>query len=205
MEKTLNLIKNDPWLEPYAEAITGRHEYAMYKEAELTNGGKQTLSDFASGYLYFGLHRTDKGWTFREWAPNATHIYMVGTFNNWEEKEKYSLKRLENGNWEINLPADAIQHGDLYKLVVYWEGGQGERIPAWATRVVQDENTKIFSAQVWNPEKPFKFKKKTFKPSTNPLLIYECHIGMAQQEEKVGTYNEFREKILPRIAKAGYN
>ena len=205
MEKTLNLIKSDPWLEPYAAAITGRHQYAMDKEAELTNGGKQTLSDFASGYLYFGLHRTDKGWTFREWAPNATHIYMVGTFNNWEEKEEYSLKRLQNGNWEINLPANAMQHGDLYKLIVYWDGGQGERIPAWATRVVQDENTKIFSAQVWNPEKPFKFRKKTFKPSTDPLLIYECHIGMAQQEEKVGTYSEFREKILPRIAKAGYN
>ena len=205
MEKTLNLIKSDPWLEPYAAAITGRHKYAMDKEAELTNGGKQTLSDFASGYLYFGLHRTDKGWTFREWAPNATHIYMVGTFNNWEEKEEYSLKRLQNGNWEINLPANAMQHGDLYKLIVYWDGGQGERIPAWATRVVQDENTKIFSAQVWNPEKPFKFRKKTFKPSTDPLLIYECHIGMAQQEEKVGTYSEFREKILPRIAKAGYN
>ncbi|WP_322932708.1 alpha amylase C-terminal domain-containing protein [Bacteroides sp. CG01] len=205
MEKTLNLIKSDPWLEPYAAAITGRHQYAMDKEAELTNGGKQTLSDFASGYLYFGLHRTDKGWTFREWAPNATHIYMVGTFNNWEEKEEYSLKRLQNGNWEINLPVNAMQHGDLYKLIVYWDGGQGERIPAWATRVVQDENTKIFSAQVWNPEKPFKFRKKTFKPSTDPLLIYECHIGMAQQEEKVGTYSEFREKILPRIAKAGYN
>lgn len=205
MEKTLNLIKSDPWLEPYAAAITGRHQYAMDKEAELTNGGKQTLSDFASGYLYFGLHRTDKGWTFREWAPNATHIYMVGTFNNWEEKEEYSLKRLQNGNWEINLPANAMQHGDLYKLIVYWDGGQGERIPAWATRVVQDENTKIFSAQIWNPEKPFKFRKKTFKPSTDPLLIYECHIGMAQQEEKVGTYSEFREKILPRIAKAGYN
>ena len=205
MEKTLNLIKSDPWLEPYAAAITGRHQYAMDKETELTNGGKQTLSDFASGYLYFGLHRTDKGWTFRERAPNATHIYMVGTFNNWEEKEEYSLKRLQNGNWEINLPANAMQHGDLYKLIVYWDGGQGERIPAWATRVVQDENTKIFSAQVWNPEKPFKFRKKTFKPSTDPLLIYECHIGMAQQEEKVGTYSEFREKILPRIAKAGYN
>ena len=205
MEKTLNLIKSDPWLEPYAAAITGRHQYAMDKETELTNGGKQTLSDFASGYLYFGLHRTDKGWTFSEWAPNATHIYMVGTFNNWEEKEEYSLKRLQNGNWEINLPANAMQHGDLYKLIVYWDGGQGERIPAWATRVVQDENTKIFSAQVWNPEKPFKFRKKTFKPSTDPLLIYECHIGMAQQEEKVGTYSEFREKILPRIAKAGYN
>ena len=205
MEKTLNLIKNDPWLEPYADAITGRHQHVIEKEAELTNNGKQTLSDLASGYLYFGLHRTDKGWVFREWAPNATHIYLVGTFNNWEEKEKYSLKRLKNGNWEIKLPADALHHGDLYKLIIYWEGGQGERIPAWANRVVQDENTKIFSAQVWNPEKPFKFKKKVFKPSTDPLLIYECHIGMAEQEEKVGTYKEFREKILPRIAKAGYN
>lgn len=79
MEKTLNLVKNDPWLEPFADAITGRHQHVLDKEAELTNKGKQTLSDFASGYLYFGLHRTDKGWTFREWAPNATHIYMVGT------------------------------------------------------------------------------------------------------------------------------
>ena len=66
---------------------------------------------------------------------------------NWEEKAAYKLKKLKNGNWEINLPADAIHHGDLYKLNVYWEGGQGERIPAWATRVVQDEQTKIFSAQ----------------------------------------------------------
>ena len=203
MDKALNIIKNDPWLEPYADAINGRHQHVVEKEKELV--GKKTLSDFATGHMYFGLHRTDKGWTFREWAPNATHIYMVGTFNNWEEKAAYKLKKLKNGNWEINLPADAIHHGDLYKLNVYWEGGQGERIPAWATRVVQDEQTKIFSAQVWAPEKPYKFKKKTFKPDTNPLLIYECHIGMAQREEKVGTYNEFREKILPRIAEEGYN
>ncbi len=67
--------------------------------------------------------------------------------------------------------------------------------------MVQDEQTKIFSAQVWSPEKPYKMKKKTFKPATNPLLIYECHIGMAQQEEKVGSYREFQEKILPRIVK----
>lgn len=79
MEKTLNLIKSDPWLEPYAAAITGRHQYAMDKETELTNGGKQTLSDFASGYLYFGLHRTDKGWTFREWAAQCDP-YLHGRY-----------------------------------------------------------------------------------------------------------------------------
>ena len=127
----------------------------------------------------------------------------MGTFNEWKELKKYSLKRKDYGVWEIKLPADAMRHGDLYKLIVHWEGGCGERIPAWATRVVQDEQTKIFSAQVWAPEKPYKVKKRTFKPNTDPLLIYECHIGMAQQEEKVGTYNEFREKTLPRIAKAG--
>ena len=203
--ETLNLIKNDPWLEPYADAINGRHQHAIDKETELTNKGQKSLSDFATGYLYFGLHRTEKGWVFREWAPNATQIFLVGTFNDWKELKKYSLKRKSNGNWEITLPADAMAHGDLYKLKVYWDGGCGERIPAWATRVVQDEQTKIFSAQVWNPAKPYKMKKRAFKPSTDPLLIYECHIGMAQQEEKVGTYREFQEKILPRIANDGYN
>lgn len=205
MKKTLHLIENDPWLEPFAEAIIGRHQHALDKEAELTNNGAQTLSDFASGHLYFGLHRTEKGWTFREWAPHATQIYLVGTCTNWEERSGYELQAIGGGNWEINLPADALKHGDLYKLMVHWEGGQGERIPAWATRVVQDEQTAIFSAQVWDPEKKYRFSRQPFTPSTDPLLIYECHIGMAQQEEKVGSYTEFREKILPRIAKAGYN
>lgn len=94
---------------------------------------------------------------------------------------------------------------DLFKLLVEWEGGSGERIPAWIRRVVQDENTKIFSAQVWNPEKPYVFKHKRFKPNVSPLLIYECHIGMASNEEKVGSYDEFRRMVLPRIAKEGYN
>ena len=101
MEKTLKLITNDSWLQPYEAAIVGRHQYAIEKEAELTDDGKQTLSDFASGYLYFGLHRTKDGWIFREWATNATHIYLVGTFNNWEEKPNYKLEALANGVWEV--------------------------------------------------------------------------------------------------------
>lgn len=205
MERTLNIIKHDLWLEPFEEAINGRYRYALGKKSELTNGGKQSLSDFATGYLYFGLHKTSKGWVFREWAPNATQIYLIGTFSNWKEDKAYAMTRLENGNWEMELPADVLHHGDLYKLIVHWNGGCGERIPAWATRVVQDAQTGIFNAQVWDPQTPYVFKTKNFKPATDPLLIYECHIGMAQQEEKVGTYNEFREKILPRVAKAGYN
>ena len=82
MDEVLKIIKNDPWLEPYADAINGRHQHAIEKEKELT--GKKTLSDFATGHLYYGLHRTDKGWVFREWAPNATAIYLIGDFNDWK-------------------------------------------------------------------------------------------------------------------------
>ena len=203
--KQLDLIKNDKWLEPYEGAINGRHQHVLDKINELTNGGKQTLTDFASGYLYFGLHKTDKGWVLREWAPNATEIYMIGDFNDWREVKDYRMYKLDNGIWEIKLKPNAIKHGDLYKLKVHWYGGEGERIPAWCNTVVQDDTTKIFSAQVWAPENPYQFKKKNFKPNTSPLLIYECHIGMAQDAEKVGTYTEFKDNILPRIIKDGYN
>ena len=140
----LKIVKNDEWLTPYQEAIVGRHQHALTKIEELTQG-QQRLAEFAMGHHFFGLHRSGKQWIFREWAPNATQIFLVGDFNNWEESSEYELTRVgENGNWEIKLPAKSIHHGDLYKLHVYWEGGKGERIPSYATRVVQDETNKDF-------------------------------------------------------------
>ena len=202
----IGLVKNDPYLEPYEDAIRGRHDHALWKLSQLTQEGKKSLSDFASGYDYYGLHKLSRGWVFREWAPNATAIYLVGDFNNWQEDEKYLAKRIEGtGNWELRLPEKAMHHGDLFKMHVKWNGGEGERIPAWATRVVQDEVTKIFSAQVWSPKETYQWKKNNFKPQTSPLLIYECHIGMSQDAEKVGTYTEFKDNVLPRIVKDGYN
>ena len=204
--KHIGLVKNDAYLAPYEDAIRGRHDHAEWKLNQLTRNGKDTLEGFASGYDYYGLHKQSRGWVFREWAPNATAIYLVGDFSDWKETERYKAKRIEGtGNWELKISEKGMKHGDLYKMHVYWEGGQGERIPAWAQRVVQDDATKIFSAQVWNPEKPYVWKKKKFKPNKNPLLIYECHIGMAQDAEKVGTYTEFKDNVLPRVVADGYN
>lgn len=204
--KLLKIVRDDEWLTPYSDAIAGRHDHAQYKLNELTEGGKRTLSDFADGHLYFGLHRTARQWVFRDWLPNATRVVLIGDFSNWEERPEYELKRIsDSGNWELKLPSKALHHGDLYKMKVYWDGGCGERIPAWCQRVVQDDATKIFSAQVWAPEKPYEFRVKRFRPQRNPLLIYECHIGMGQDAEKVGTYTEFREKVLPRVIADGYN
>ena len=202
--KPLNIIKNDPWLEPYADAIVGRYQDAVNKERELVGKGG-SLVDFANAHHYFGLHRTADGWVFREWAPNATDIVLIGDFTRWQEMAKYRLTRLDNGVWELKLKHGDMHHGDLYKMIVYWDGGMGERIPAYANRVVQDNVSHIFSAQVWAPEEQYKWQIEEFKPNVSPLLIYECHIGMAQEREGVGTYVEFRDLVLPRIAKDGYN
>ena len=204
-EKHIGIVAHDQYLEPYEDAIQGRHSHAVWKIDQLTQHGKQSLSDFANGYEYFGLHKVRGGWVFREWAPNATDIYLVGDFNDWKESEDYRCKKVEGtGNWELKVPTKAMRHGNLFKMHVKWNGGEGERIPAWATRVVQDEQTKIFSAQVWVPRK-YRWKKEKFTPSRDPLLIYECHIGMAQDAEKVGSYTEFKDNVLPRIVKEGYN
>lgn len=205
MKKTLGIIDRDNWLSPFAETIQDRHNAVLEKEKELLGSSKKTLKEFASGHNYYGLHRTEEGWIFREWAPNAQEIYLIGDFSNWECLATYRLRRLEAGNWEIALPSQTMKHGDLYKLYIKWEGGEGERIPAWTRRVVQDPETTIFSAQVWEPESPYLFKIQKFEPQSEPLLIYECHVGMAQDKEAIGSYLEFKEKVLPRIARAGYN
>jgi len=203
--KILPIIKNDPWLEPFADAINGRHHDAVDAERRLTSA-TGSLSDFANAHKYFGLHREADGkWTFREWAPNATAVTLIGDFSAWCPDEKYSLSRRDNGIWEGTFDCDAFKHGQNYKMLVEWNGGKGERIPAYADRVVQDPDTGLFSAQVWAPEEPYKWKITDFTPDTKPLLIYECHIGMAQEREGVGTYDEFRENVLPRIVKDGYN
>ena len=203
----LKIIKHDPWLEPFKGAIEGRHNDVINKERELTQACG-SLTEFANAHEYFGLHRTQRGgWVFREWAPGATAITLVGDFSNWKPMKKFELRRLpgSDGVWETRLRPSDIHHGQHYKMIVEWPGGSGERIPAYARRVVQDENTKLFSAQVWAPEHPYEWKIEKFEPDTRPLMIYECHIGMAQQREGVGTYREFRENVLPRIAADGYN
>ena len=202
-QKHLKLVERDPYLQPYEGALQARADYARNKEAELTGG--KPLSEWATGYLYFGLHHTPEGWVMREWAPNATAIYIKGDFNNWTKDEAYRLQPVGNGVWEAKLPENAMSHGQMYKLLVEWNGGYGERIPSYVRRVVQDEQTKIFSAQVWNePEYQWKNKGKRLKEKGG-LYIYECHIGMSSEEEKVNSYEEFRRDVLPRIDKLGYN
>jgi 1,4-alpha-glucan branching enzyme len=192
----------DPWLDPYRDIIDARLTYCNEREAFFTGG--TGLADFANGHHWYGLHRTEKGWIFREHAPNATGISLIGTFNGWRDDGSYSLQPAGAGDWVIELAEEKLSHGDLYKIAVRWNGGSGERIPAYASRTVQDEVTKIFSAQVWCPHDGYVMKHDAPPPPPS-LLIYEAHVGMATQEERLGTYREFTAGVLPRIKSLGYN
>ncbi|MFO7965679.1 MAG: alpha amylase C-terminal domain-containing protein [Desulfobacterales bacterium] len=196
---------SDPWLQSFKECILKRNAAVLRTFESLT---KQTgrLADFASGHLYFGLHKHQDEWIFREWAPNATAVHFIGEATQWRELPEYRLCRVdENGAWEVRLPEEKIKHGDLYRLRMHWENGCGDRLPAYATRVVQDPETYIFNAQVWRPEPAYQWRIDTFIRQPEPLYIYEVHIGIAQDAEKIGTYNEFTRHVLPRIVDAGYN
>ncbi len=204
--KLPSLIQKDLWLKPYSEQILDRIAQAEARESALLQGsGATSLSDFAQGHQYYGLHRLVDSWVFREWAPNAEAIYLVGDFSDWQEQEAFKLKAIGEGNWELVVPLEAIEHEQYYKMKVYWEGGSGERIPAWVRRVVQDKQTHLFAAQVWEPADAYVFEETDFVPVVKPLLIYECHIGMAVEDERVGSFVEFRDEVLPRIAALGYN
>ncbi len=202
-KRKLPALSQDPYLRPYFGQIQRRSDNAILLEKKLT-GKNMPLEDFASAHEYYGLHKKDDCWQLTEWAPNATAIFLIGDFNGWHEDNAFLLKRAGNhGDWQIKLPLSAIKHGQLYKFKIHWHGGSGDRIPAYCRRVVQDHHTKVFSAQAWDPI-PYIWKNNFTRKDTAPL-IYESHVGMAQEKEGVGTYTEFRELVLPRIMNAGYN
>jgi 1,4-alpha-glucan branching enzyme len=199
------LIAADPYLAAHRGDLTRRLEHIQDMRERITEG-RMDLLDLASGHEHFGLHPTTSGWTFREWAPAATAIYLVGDFSGWIEDPAFALTRTgAEGQWAIDLPADILHHKDLYRLRIHWPGGAGDRIPAYARRVVQDPQTLIFNAQVWAPPSPYQWRCPAFRRTKRPPLIYEVHVGMAQEAEKIGTWGEFTQNVLPRIVEAGYN
>ena len=196
------IYEQDPWRMPYKGAIDARHEHIWQTLKHIAGDG--LLKDAVNNHLYYGLHRCQDGsWVFREFAPNASKIFLIGDCNNWKRTDAYALQPLGNGNWELKIPEMFLRHGQLYKLYMEWPGGGGERLPSYATRVIQDEVTKVFSAQVWDP-KPYVWKHGHAGRRPNPL-IYECHIGMASEKEKVGTFEEFRKDVLPKVKALGYD
>lgn len=205
----MKIVEKDSWLKPVADEVQRRYE--RYRNC-LKNIEDQygSLKNFASTHEFLGFHydRFRHGWWYREWAPAAHYLSLFGDFNGWNRYEN-PMEKTDNGVWEIFLPdseySKRLVHGSLLKVLVQSSIGEQERIPVYINKVLQDDDTKDFRGQFWNPEKPYVFEYQRPEIKNEPLLIYEAHVGMAQEREGVGTYNEFRINVLPRIKAGGYN
>ena len=197
------LLQIDPYLKDYEKDINLRMDSYKRKRQELLKACSG-ISAFANGYKYFGFHRTKTGWVYREWATAAEEMYLTGDFNDWN-LTSHPLKKLENGIFEIELKGrNALKEGQKIQAVIIHGGETLRRIPLYATRVVQDPVTHLWCAEIEETLKRYDWTVKDFVPPKTPL-IYECHIGMAEDKYDIGTYDEFRENILPRIKDLGYN
>jgi 1,4-alpha-glucan branching enzyme len=207
MKEALALVQDDGWLEPYETEINQRYEF-FQSRLEQIKSSHGSLKKFASAdsYLGFNYDSKKKGWWYREWAPAADQLALIGDFNDWDASA-HILSRTKEDIWEVFV-SDKTPLSNNSKLKVRVTHGleQKDRIPAYIKYVVQDAESYDFAGQVWSPTKKFKWTDKKFNPITvSDPLIYECHVGMAQEKEGVGTYREFADLTLPRIAKQGYN
>lgn len=201
----LKILEIDPYLSPFENDLNMRMERFEKVKKDLICE-LPDLKSFANGYMYYGFQKEEDGWYYREWAPAAEALYLFGDFNDWNATS-HPLKRIENGNWEIFLPGtDSLKHLSLVKVRVISKKTVRDRLPLYIRRTVMDPETNDFKGQIWDPVKPFRWTDESFKLSKkDPVLIYEAHVGMAQEKEGLGTYTEFKENILPRVKEDGYN
>ncbi|MEL7342746.1 MAG: alpha-amylase family glycosyl hydrolase, partial [Bacteroidota bacterium] len=203
---SIALVQDDPWLGPYEADIVERRDRCRFAERQIAEK-HGSLHQFAQAHHQMGIHydAQKQVWHYREWAPAAEALSLVGDFNQWD-REANAMQKDDRGIWYCEIPGDQLKHGDLVKVHVKSPQGEQDRIPAYIRRTVQDPETHDFSGQVWSPQEEFQWTDQAYqyKPGAAPL-IYECHVGMAQEKEGVGTWAEFADHVLPRIHALGYN
>jgi 1,4-alpha-glucan branching enzyme len=204
------LIALDPWLKPYADRLRHRFQhYQQLRERIVTAAG--SLEQFSRQHEYLGLNHGQRegqaGVWYREWAPGAQALFLTGDFNGWD-RASHPLQRDDAGVWSLFLPdseyRDRLVHGGRVKVHVHSAIGPRDRIPAYIRRAVYDPHSHDFCGQYWHPAEPYAWQHSA--PALQAgLRIYEAHVGMALEAERIGTYREFTELVLPRIVAAGYN
>ena len=203
----MQLIVDDPWLEPYEGDLEGRFNYYKARRESIEKKFK-SLRSFAASYndLGFNYDKKNGQWVYKEWAPEALSLTLIGSFDNWEKG--LSMMKAETGVWEVSIPK-AINFGHETDVKVRITGKDGktlDRLPAFIEHAIQNAETYDFTGRIWSPEKPFRWSDGKFNlTQIKQPIIYEAHVGLAQEEERVGTFREFASNVLPRIKALGFN
>ena len=170
------IIDVDPYLQPFYYDVDLRMKTLLETQQRILKGSEE-LTAYANGYLYFGFHRTAAGWVFREWAPAADAVHLIGDFNNWD-RGSHPLNRLENGIWEIEVPGqDSLSHLQLVKLQITFGDKCFDRIPSYIRRAVYEKETNQLIGQIWDPPRPFAWTDGGYGKEKSPLCVYMKRIS----------------------------
>ena len=197
-----HILETHPELRPYESDIELRMSLYEKKLAQLLQNSS-SLNEFANAYNWYGFHRVEGGWVYREWAPGADQLYLTGDFNEWHWVDT-PMTRKENGNWELFLEGDILHEGSRVLTIVQNGDGLSQHVPIYARRVTQDWVTGSWCCEVVDDTRAYPWTDEGFK-CDEPLLIYEAHVGMASEDHRIATYREFADNVLPHVQRLGYN
>ncbi|XP_047740965.1 1,4-alpha-glucan-branching enzyme-like [Hyalella azteca] len=207
LEKLLTL---DPYLNDHKKEIVRRYS-CMHKVLSDLTASEGDFGKFTQAYKEFGLLvQPDNSVTSLEWAPAAQQLYLKGDFNGWNGTS-HPFKKLDFGKWSIHIPANAdgscpIPHLSRVKVGVTTASGECvDRLSPWASYVCKPpkEEGVAYQHHFWNPPKD-QVSQTLLHITTNMIVkagLFKFHYYC----DRVGTYQEFRDNVLPRIVKAGYN
>ena len=171
-------------------------------------------------YRKLGAHPTDeygiRGVCFDLWAPNAARVWVIGSFNGWDEGAN-EMKRLEPetmGIFELFIPG--VEEGDLYKYLIETKDGKrlykadpyanyAELRPGTASAVTDIEHFKWSDAE-WMKERAT-HKEDVYE---QPLAIYEVHPGSwmrhpGRQDDGFYSYRDLAKSLIPYVTEMGYS
>ena len=135
----------------------------------------------------------------------ARALHLIGDFNGWN-RASHPLTQLEHGNWEIfSEGKDALPHASHVKVQVTSAAGWPTASPCTSRGWCRTSGITPSSGRFGTPRSPLSDRRALSPSRAKPLLIYEAHIGMAQERAGVGTYREFTQNVLPYIQRSGYN
>ena len=167
-------------------------------------------------YKKLGAHPCKRngrnGVNFAVWAPNAQEVYLIGSFNGWDETA-CPMERLEPlGIYEVFVPG--VKLGELYKFLIHAKDGRklykadpyantAEMRPGTASKVTDITQIR-WSDSAWME------KRNTYIPDTNPISIYEVHPGSwkkhphGENEDGFYNYREFARALTEYVKDMGY-
>ena len=188
---------------------------ANFSELDRYLFGQATHYDI---YRKLGAHITDqygiRGVCFDLWAPNASRVWVIGSFNGWDEtaNEMERLQPETMGIYELFIPG--IEEGELYKYLIETKDGKrlykadpyanyAELRPGTASAIADIDHFK------WTDQKWMEERAKVSDVYAQPMAIYEVHPGSwmrhpCREDDGFYSYKDLEERLIPYVKKMGY-